>query len=88
MYNDTFTQRAPTSSDPSEARPRAWLRVSSVARPASIDATRFSIGDGGDGGDGDDAEGGGRWTNAMGRAATRDDDECDEGRGRRTAGGV
>ena len=73
---------------PKPARPRAWLRVSSVARPASIDATRFSIGDGGDGGDGDDAEGGGRWTNAMGRAATREDDECDEGRGRRTAGGV
>ena len=60
-----------------------------MARPASIDATRFSI-DGGDvGGDGgDDAEGGGRWTNAMGRAATGDDDVYEAGRGRRTAGGV
>jgi hypothetical protein len=66
------------------------LRVSSVARPASIDATRFSI-DGDGGGDGgDDAEGGGRWTNAMGRAATGDDvyDDEDAGRDGRTAGGV
>jgi len=58
-----------------------------VARPASIDATRFSIdGDVGDG-DGDDAEGGGRWTNAMGRAATGDD-VYEAGRDGRTAGGV
>jgi len=64
------------------------LRVSSVApRPASIDATRFSIDGDGD----DDAEGGGRWTNAMGRAATREDeydDDEDAGRDGRTAGGV
>ena len=71
---------------PKPARPRAWLRVSSVARPASIDATRFSIGDGDVGGDGDDdAEGGGRWTNAMGRAATGDEYDEDAGR---PAGGV
>lgn len=62
-----------------------------MARPASIDATRFSIDGDGDVGD-DDAEGGGRWTNAMGRAATREDDEYDDdedaGRDGRTAGGV